>query len=789
MAMLTGMQAQGVYSPRVNGLKAGYDERMSEVTRSEAADERGYFVVTCSEEASAADIANGMKTYGAEIRALMGNQLLVEVPMSQLDNIAAIGGVLLIDVPPTETLKTDLVRQVSHVNEAHQKATGLPQAYTGKGVIIGLIDIGYDYTHPMFKDKDGNLRIKGVYQPGAENLRAQGEPLSDITVTDDKGKTTTVTLTGQFITNPDILLDTTLMKDTASTHGTHCASIAAGSIMNGENGVKGLSGAEYGYVGGMAPEAELLLSNKTVTEEQKTKYKSLTTDFYNYNSMQALYAMKHYAAQQNKPLVISWSQNNHNGFHDDTSTGARYIANYCKGGNIMALCASNEARGPMYIERPITKGRTLEIRALSMLDNCEVETFIKTKSDIRVDLEVVDSKFNTVYRCNLPLTTAGNYSYQRAFMTGVMYENNEKFWMYSDEYYRTHGPQNNLLPYISKGTLEVATYKGTGLDADNQPFDYTNIVLEGRGFDTEKDVYGGWYTFVLMLTPVEEDVVSQSWGDGFYLAATKMEDDSRFYSGDTEHSMGDMNTSGEPVTIGAYAANILRPDDKGQLEPMNGEEVGRYASFSSYGYDFSAQKRTYPDVSAPGVAVLAAENSFCSEAPAYASRKYSGQFKGQSEPRSYNYVFLSGTSMSTPAAAGIIALWVQAAQDKGRKLTNRDIKDIIRITSDKDEYTQAEPLRYGAGKINAYKGLIYILGLAGIRELSQDQPEGVSFRLAGGQLIAEGATEGTPVTLYDLNGRCVGRTCVSGGAIPLDGLTAGVYAVQLGRQGSTLIRL
>lgn len=77
----------------------------------------------------------------------------------------------------------------------------------------------------------------------------------------------------------------------------------------------------------------------------------------------------------------------------------------------------------------------------------------------------------------------------------------------------------------------------------------------------------------------------------------------------------------------------------------------------------------------------------------------------------------------------------------------------------------------------------------GIVLKSQPQPEGVSFRLTGGQLFADGAEEGTPVSLYNLQGVCVAKTAVQNGAISLEGLNKGVYAVQLGKLGSTLIRL
>lgn len=222
----------------------------------------------------------------------------------------------------------------------------------------------------------------------------------------------------------------------------------------------------------------------------------------------------------------------------------------------------------------------------------------------------------------------------------------------------------------------------------------------------------------------------QSWGDDYSQYATTMDEPDKFIAGQSEYSVGDWNTSGEPVTIGAYAANIKKFDSNGALVESSKKKVGRYASFSSYGYDFSAQQHSYPDVTTPGHAVLAACNSFAANGRPWATKPYSNQLKNQTAPRDYSYLFMSGTSMATPAAAGIIALWVQAAMDKGKTLTNKDIKDIIAHTSDTDEFTKDDPLRYGAGKMNAYKGLLYVLELpAAIDGLSQHQPEGVSFRL------------------------------------------------------------
>ena len=54
--------------------------------------------------------------------------------------------------------------------------------------------------------------------------------------------------------------------------------------------------------------------------------------------------------------------------------------------------------------------------------------------------------------------------------------------------------------------------------------------------------------------------------------------------------------------------------------------------------------------------------------------------------------------------------------------------------------------------------------------------------------MADAATEGTPVSLYNLQGVLVSEATVQGGAISLSGLQKGVYALQLGKLGSTLIR-
>jgi len=131
-------------------------------------------------------------------------------------------------------------------------------------------------------------------------------------------------------------------------------------------------------------------------------------------------------------------------------------------------------------------------------------------------------------------------------------------------------------------------------------------------------------------------------------------------------------------------------------------------------------------------------------------------------------------------------LWLEAKPD----LTYEQIRVTIAATATKDEFTEADPIRYGHGKIDAYKGLLHVLELStSIPTLSQHQPKGVNFRMKDGRLFIEGAENGTPIRIYTTDGRLVAFAPLSEGRVSLPvGCPAGVYAVQVGTLGSTLIR-
>ena len=167
----------------------------------------------------------------------------------------------------------------------------------------------------------------------------------------------------------------------------------------------------------------------------------------------------------------------------------------------------------------------------------------------------------------------------------------------------------------------------------------------------------------------------------------------------------------------------------------------------------------------------------------------------------------TGTSMSTPVVAGAIALWLQAKPD----LTPQDVREVMlrscRHPEEKYDYPNDV---YGYGEVDVYRGLLEVLSLSGIEDISMHQPKGVQvFPVEGGlRLVFDRmVTEPVRVRVYNLSGVCVYEKreadqttpspSYSGGEtitfVALPSVLSGVYVVQVESadrrlQGSELVR-
>ncbi|MDE7347650.1 MAG: S8 family serine peptidase [Muribaculaceae bacterium] len=165
-------------------------------------------------------------------------------------------------------------------------ATGTP--FTGRGVVVGICDIGIDPLHPVFLDADGRSRIKRVVQYiEQEGIRLQldGDDEYRNWVTD----------------NPDMY------------HATHVCGILAGG------------GAGTPYVG-VAPDAEIVATVSTLTEV---------------GLLAGVEDIIDYAKEVGKPAVINISVGSYTGPHDGSSLFSQYL-DMCGEDAFIVLSAGNE---------------------------------------------------------------------------------------------------------------------------------------------------------------------------------------------------------------------------------------------------------------------------------------------------------------------------------------------------------------------------------------------------------------------------------------------------------------
>lgn len=626
-----------------------------------------------------------------------------------------------------------------------QPTSSLSQAFTGKGVFAGVMDVGFDFTHPAFRNADGTSRIKWFWDPMTPD--ANNNQL------------------GMIYSSPAEVLAAQHSCDALlENHGTHVLGSMAGAGLNGR------------YVG-MAPEADILGVHMPITGESEvpedywnrlTGY--LTAHLSNYSDLGdavikiyptsvmeivGLYEIFKVADAAGQPCVVNWSFGDLPDFNNDTRLYVEAFNSLVGPSHIVVAAAGNEGYTMTYLAKAAGEpldhefylGTVVGYGCMSIRTEADEPNFaVKFAFDDRTDTLVL---YTDDIKAACQQTDSFKITDEDIFIKVEIEEAYDGRLVYRF----TIGDPKATRDEISEEAFE----KRGKLICDAAP----QIEVLGR-----TDVYNQIY-FSL---------------DGF--------SDSRGCNPGTIGHPAEMNRI---ITVGAmhHRSSLTNILGENYTNHKLGSEEGHLTTFSSCGP--TMQGRIKPDVVAPGFNVISCYNSFYQKEDlsqalyekilprtAYADTIYG---------RTYAMIAMSGTSMATPITAGVIALWLQAKPD----LTPEDIMGVIERTSHQPEPEfsgEGKNIYYGWGEIDAYAGLLDILDVtANIPSLSHHQPAGIKFRLDGHALCVEGATDGTPVTVYDLSGRPVMRATIADGLVQLPDLRAGVYAVQLGQMGSTLIRL
>ena len=222
---------------------------------------------------------------------------IISVKAKDFKKIAELEGIQYIEFPKVFTIN-DIESNI---------ASCVPQVWNnyglrGKGVLIGFIDTGIDYTHPSFIDLDGNTRIKYIYD--LYNKKIYNEEIINLALKNQ---------------NPLSIVN---VKDLAG-HGTTVASVAAGG---------GNVNKDY-Y--GVAPEASIIMVKITGDGVFKS---TLSTQL-----MRGLKFLIDKSNELEMPLVVNISLSTNDGAHNGTSLIEKYIDSYCKFNKVaVVVAAGNE---------------------------------------------------------------------------------------------------------------------------------------------------------------------------------------------------------------------------------------------------------------------------------------------------------------------------------------------------------------------------------------------------------------------------------------------------------------
>lgn len=254
------------------------------------------------------------KSQSIPARQVNSGFIKLSVNHAQLSAINELDAITYIDYSFSQgRLLNDSSRVINNVEPIHQGDPNLISAYTGKDVLIGVIDGGLDCYHPDFLDADGNTRVL-KYWKQAQSYSATLTPVKF-----GYGREYDSTYINNNTLNNG--------GNQAVDHGTTVTGTAAGNAnANGDHK-------------GMAPEANLVIVSSNFNNPN---WKASVADAVEY--------IIDVADSVNMPVIINASIGDYYGSHDGQDAAALYIDSLlnAKTGRLMVCAGGNSGEFGKY---------------------------------------------------------------------------------------------------------------------------------------------------------------------------------------------------------------------------------------------------------------------------------------------------------------------------------------------------------------------------------------------------------------------------------------------------------
>lgn len=216
----------------------------------------------------------------------------------------------------------------------------------GRGVLIGLVDTGIDFTRPAFRYEDGSSKIKYIW----DQEISKGKPADGI-------------IFGTEYTQEQI--NEALKKDNPFEALLHRDNVGHGTFMSGV----AASREDNEYLGA-APDSEIIMVKLRPIKDyyrQRFRIPDLQENAYSeYDSMLGVQYILNKAAQLDRPVAICFTLGSTLGAHDGFSVIEDYLTNIGrKRGTAVIVAAGNESNAGRHVQGRINEkgdSATIEMR-------------------------------------------------------------------------------------------------------------------------------------------------------------------------------------------------------------------------------------------------------------------------------------------------------------------------------------------------------------------------------------------------------------------------------------------
>lgn len=629
--------------------------------------------------------------FGSQIKNIVSGK----IPLNQLSTAIQDCGIKQFEL--ASKVKPHLDKAVKDVRaDSVQYGLGLAQSFTGRDVLIGVTDWGFDYTHPMFYDTTlTQTRILAAW----DQYKLSGpHPTNHAYGT-------------EYNTIQDLL---NAGSDTANIysyalHGTHVAGIAGGS------------GAGIQYRG--------------VAFDSKFLFTTFLVD--NSSVLDAYAWMYEKAQQEQKRLVINMSWGlYHMGTLDGNSILSQAIDNYSDLGVVFCNSAGNNGGVNFHIKHQFNNDT------------------IKSKIDF-----YSSSSLSTLWGQSISMW--GQVG--KSFSAKVSVLNSSNTLMNESDFYSTLTTANYIDTFLVIGN-DTVFYN---ISADNQHPSNGKPQMRLRVRSTNsslKVILNATATDGIVhfwnVTELTSDV--GNWGMPFTAI------NSNFIGGNDSYGISEPACTKSLITVAAYA-----PEYYSNSGTLLG---GGIASFSSKGPSID-DDRMKPDISAPGVNIASSISSFT-------DNSFTQLTTVNFNNNTYPFAKLSGTSMSSPMTTGVVALILEANPN----LTPTQVKQIIIETAREDAKTgiiaDTGSVRWGFGKIHAWKAVKAALDFGGISQNEMNDffyvypnPSKEMLHINYSNIEDEGKIE-----IYNLEGKIIYTQSNLSNIISTSQLNEGIYMITISTQ-------